>query len=83
VDWDKLLTNKASIVPTFVPNLRGLDDTDYFDNDRKWSLGNLTFMDGDATAIADMTDVRFCVVCEEKFLIFSLFFRMSLKIFLL
>ena len=60
LNWDELLTNKALITTHFETDIKGMDDAaDNFDSDRKWSLGNLTFMDIDSSTMSsDQNDVR-------------------------
>ncbi len=39
------MTNKASITPLFIPHPKAVEDTSYFDEDRKFSIGRLSSLD--------------------------------------
>ena len=69
INWDKLITDKASITPLFIPNITSAEDTLYFDDEKKRSFGRMTFMDG-PDGDGDLNDVIFfvfflfvCFVC--------------------
>tara|TARA_R110002050_G_scaffold86617_1_gene184000 strand:- start:598 stop:819 length:222 start_codon:yes stop_codon:yes gene_type:complete len=48
IDWDELMHNKAALQPAFVPQA-SIASSAYFDQDRNWSLGRLSFMTPDGT----------------------------------
>ena len=59
INWEALQTEKSSLQPSFVPEIKDSLDTEYFDSERKWSLGKMTFMDGGVGGEVEKGEVFF------------------------